>query len=135
LPGAEPRVTDNPAAAGAQPSSPAPVVPAPVQTAQAAPVQKAPAAVPFSTAEATGVFISVPEKASSYWQVTAVQRPAADALVKSLRESKLPAILAESSNPKLFRVLVGPYRSTSMLADAKRKLTDLSFGDLILQKY
>jgi hypothetical protein len=81
------------------------------------------------------VYISVPEKGTSYWQVTAVGRPAADVLVRSLRERQLPAILAESSNAKLFRVLVGPYHSQPALADAKRKLTDLSFDGLIIQKY
>lgn len=132
LPAAEPRVADNPAAAGAQPPS----VPAPREatpTAPALPAKKptAEAAAPAPAA----VYVSVPEKGTSYWQVTAVGRPAADVLVTSLRERQLPAILAESSNPKLFRVLVGPYRSQPALADAKRKLTDLSFDALIIQKY
>ena len=65
----------------------------------------------------------------------AIERPTADNLVKTLREGKLPAILAESSKPDLFRVLVGPYRSPSTLADAKRKLIEFGYTAPILQKY
>jgi cell division septation protein DedD len=53
-----------------------------------------------------------------------------------LRERQLPAILAESSNPKLFRVLVGPYRSPLALAEAKKKVMDVGgFDGLIPAKY
>ena len=72
---------------------------------------------------------------TSYWQVTATQKGAAEGLVRSLRERQLPAILAESSKPELFRVLVGPYHTAPALAEAKRKLTDLGFNGLIPQKY
>lgn len=131
LPAAEPRVADNPAAAGAQP--PVPAAPAPAPMAETAPAPRS--AAPVSAAAATPVYLSVPEKDASYWQVTATQRPAADDLVRMFRERQLPAILAESSNPRLFRVLVGPYRSPVALADAKRKVTDLGFDGIVIQKY
>jgi hypothetical protein len=128
LPGAEPRVMDNPAALGAQPPAPVPVAATPAQNKSTVPAASVPPA-------ATGVFISEPEKGASYWQVAAETRPDADKLVRMMRERQLPAILADSSNPKLFRVLVGPYRSTLTLADAKKKLIDLGFDGLIIQKY
>ncbi len=139
LPGAEPMVRDNPAATGAQPPSvqsvpaPAQYAPAPKPAAQDVPAGKPSA--PASKTVATGVFISVPEAGSSYWQVIAVERPAADELVKTLREGKLPAILAASSQPGLFRVLVGPYRSPMTLSEAKRKLTELGYNAPMVQKY
>jgi len=131
LPAAEPRVTDNPAAAGALPPAPVPAAPQPERTTSAPKT-----VTPGPQAAAATVYISVPEKGTSYWQVTAVGRPAADDLVRMLRERQLPAILAESSNPKLFRVLVGPYRSPLALAEAKKKVMDVGgFDGLIPAKY
>lgn len=132
LPTAEPKVTDNPAAAGAQPPTPAPATPAAAQPAQNIPSakQSAPAPAPV----AAGVPVSTPESGTSYWQIAAEQRPAADGVVKDLRERGLPAILAKSSKPELFEILVGPYRSPLALSDAKRKLTELGFDRLIVHK-
>ena len=135
LPGPEPVLKDNPAAA--QPPARAPVAaatppPAPVSKTAPAPL---PATLSGTTTEAT-VYVSVPEKGARYWQVTATQRPAADALVQSLRDRHLPAILSESSVPKLYEVLVGPYRSDLTLADAKKKLTEIGgFDGLIPKKF
>jgi hypothetical protein len=124
LPGPEPALKDNPAAA--QPPAAVPVVTTPTP-------KTAPAPLPATTTEAT-VYVSVPEKGARYWQVTATQRPAADALVQSLRDRHLPAILAESSVPKLYEVLVGPYRSDITLSDAKKKLTEIGGFDGLLPK-
>ena len=79
--------------------------------------------------------VSVPSAGASYMQIAAEPRPNADVLVKVLRERGLPAILAESPKPPLFRVLVGPYRSTLSLADAKTKLKDLGYGSINVVKY
>jgi cell division septation protein DedD len=54
--------------------------------------------------------------------------------VKTLREQKLPALLADSSKPDLFRVLVGPYRQTADVADAKARLKALGFANAFVQK-
>ena len=134
LPGPEPAMKDNPVAAGSQPP-PAPVAAAPVPV-QTAPASKlAPAALSPGSGGAA-VYVSVPEKGARYWQVTATQRPNADALVQSLRDRHLPAILAESSKPMLYEVLVGPYRSDLTLSDAKKKLTEIGgFGELIQKKF
>ena len=137
LPGPEPVLKDNPAAA--QPPVRAPVAAAPVPVAPAPKTAPTPspaassAGLPVTGTEAT-VYVSEPEKGARYWQVTATQRPAADALVQSLRDRHLPAILAESSKPALYEVLVGPYRSDLTLADAKKKLTDIGGFDGLIQK-
>jgi len=131
LPVPEPTMKDNPVAAGSQPPPTPVAAPTPVQTASASKLAPAPAATAGGT-----VFVSVPEKGARYWQVTATQRPNADALVQSLRDRHLPAILAESSRPNLYEVLVGPYRSDLTLADAKKKLTEIGgFDGLIPKKF
>jgi hypothetical protein len=141
LPSPEPAFKDNPAAA--QPPARAPVAavappPAPVSKTVPAPLPtpltaSLPATLPAAGTGAT-VYVSEPEKGARYWQVTATQRPAADALVQSLRDRHLPAILAESSVPKLYEVLVGPYRSDITLSDAKKKLTEIGGFDGLIQK-
>jgi hypothetical protein len=132
VPGSEPKVADNPVAAGAAPPRQVAVVPQPAPPPPETVPKIAPAPPP-DTAD-TGIFLSVPETGASYWQVAAPTRPAADVLVKSLRDRGLPVILARSSKPELFEVLVGPYRSTLTLADSKKKLTDLGFDGLIVHK-
>ena len=130
LPSPEPALKDNPAAA--QPPTSAPV--AAVVPPPPAPISKtAPAPLPATNTEVT-VYVSVPEKGARYWQVTATPRPAADGLVQLLRDRHLPAILAESSNPKLYEVLVGPYRSDKPMADAKTKLIEIGGFDGLIQK-
>ena len=79
--------------------------------------------------------VSVPSPGASYVQVAAEPRPNADVLVKVLRERGLPAILAESPKPPLYRVLVGPYRSTLSLSDAKTKLKGLGYDNINVTKY
>ncbi len=116
LPGPEPQVSNNPTAGGAQPpaASPAPAT---------APAE------PTST-----ISVSIPEKGAEYVQVSAPERPGADNLVRILRDAKLPAIMAESSKPKLYRVLVGPYHTAVALSEAKRKLKDLGYDGLVTFK-
>src|ERR1035438_10097522 len=93
-------------------SVPVPVVHAPVVPAPVSPAPVSPAPV-------------VPETGATYLQVTALRRADADNLVKTLKEQNFPALLADSSKPDLFRVLVGPYRQTSDVADAKARLKAL----------
>lgn len=133
LPGAEPRMADNPAAAGALPppsaatAAPAPVSP-PVTAAVTAPPSK-------ESASASGALpVSTPEKDADYLQVGALIRSKAEDQVRILRERGLPSILAESSQPDRFRILVGPYRSSLSEADAMKKLKALGYGDVIVHK-
>jgi cell division septation protein DedD len=75
-----------------------------------------------------------PDTVATYLQVTALRRADADNLVKTLREQNLPALLANSSKPDLFRVLVGPYSQTADVADAKARLKALGFANAFVQR-
>jgi len=105
-------------------------VPAPVNTAPPV-ARKAAEAVAAAPAAAA---IAQPETGATYVQVTALRRADAQNLVRTLREQSLPAILADSSKPELFRVLVGPYHQTTDVADAKARLKGLGFANAFVQK-
>ncbi len=130
-PGPEPKMSDNPAAAGSAPppSTTAQAAPAPVPPTQPAP---APKTVPPAKSAAP-MALSIPEKGASYVQVAAQTRPQADDLARDLRERGYPTILAESSQPNRVEVLVGPYSGVA-LAEAKRKLIDLGFAGAFVHK-
>jgi cell division septation protein DedD len=75
------------------------------------------------------------EDSGAMWlQVAAQKRSDADNLVKTLREQSFPAVVAASSRPDLFRVLVGPYHQTADVADAKARLKALGFANAFVQK-
>jgi DedD protein len=74
------------------------------------------------------------EEGATYLQVRALGRADAANLVKTLKEQNFPALLADSSRPDLFRVLVGPYHQTADVADAKARLKALGFADAFVQK-
>lgn len=74
------------------------------------------------------------ESGATWLQVTALRRADADNLVKTLKEQRFPAVVAESSKPDLFRVLVGPYHRIADVADAKAKLKALGFANAFVQK-
>ena len=78
--------------------------------------------------------VATPEVGASYLQVSALPRPDAEGMVKTLREQKLPVIMALSSKQGFYRVLVGPYRQTVALSDAKSKLKTLGFNGAFVQK-
>ncbi len=88
-----------------------------------------PAASPTPEAASAGR-----EEGTTYLQVTALGRSDAANLVKTLKEQNFPALLAESSKPDLFRVLVGPYHQTADVADAKARLKALGFANAFVQK-
>lgn len=120
-----PRVSDAaPVPAAAPADGPAPVKTAPVSEA----------ARENSARETQVHEIAAPEAGALYLQVTALRRGDAENLVKTLREQNFPALLAPSSKPELFRVMVGPYHRTALAADAKARLKTLGFGDAILKK-
>ena len=126
LPGAGSGVDTRPALDTAPAAARSDPPPAPVAPAEAAkPVR------PVSTGITT---VSTPEPGASYLQVTALPRLDADGVVKTLREQSFPTILATSSKDGLYRVLVGPYRQTSQLADAKARLKSIGFGSAFVQK-
>jgi cell division septation protein DedD len=77
---------------------------------------------------------AVPEAGSTWLQVTALRRADADNLLKTLKEQNFPVVLAESSKPDLFRVMVGPYHQIADVADAKSRLKALGFANAFVQK-
>jgi cell division septation protein DedD len=120
--GEEPR-TSNPAAADSQAAAAAPEVSTPGASTQTQAAHDTPV-----------VAAAVPEPGAIWLQVTALRRADADNLVKTLREQSFPVVLAESSKPELFRVLVGPYHQTADVADAKARLKSLGFANAFVQK-
>ncbi len=129
--------TATPAPADPQPQQPAPIETKPARdTPQPAPVAAAPTAPPTPVPEAAtpAAGVSVPQEGATYLQVTALLRSDADKLAKTLREQNFPALVAESSKPDLFRVMVGPYHQTSDVADAKARLKALGFANAFVQK-
>lgn len=78
--------------------------------------------------------VLAPETGATYLQVTALRRGDADNLVKTLKEQNFPALLADSSKPDLFRVMVGPYHQTADVAEAKARLKALGFANAFVQK-
>lgn len=77
---------------------------------------------------------AAPETGATWLQVTALKRSDADNLVKTLREQGFPAVIAVSSKPDLFRVMVGPYHQTVDVAEAKAKLKGLGFANAFVQR-
>lgn len=96
---------------------------------QPAPVAKLAAATPHDAGQ-----LIAPEPGATYLQVGALHRADAETMVKTLREQKYPAVLATSSKPDFFRVLVGPYHQTAEVADAKARLKTLGFADAFVLK-
>lgn len=115
-------VPDDPAATGAAPTETSST---PAGTPVAPAVETRPAQDTAAAAESSGAM---------WLQVAALKRSDADSLLKTLREQNFPAMVANSSKPDLFRVLVGPYHHTAEVADAKSKLKALGFADAIVQK-
>ena len=81
---------------------------------------------------------SKPEQVESssghtYLQVTALKRPAADNIVKVLKERDFPALLGESSKPGYFRVLVGPYSDPEKLSKAKTDIKKMGFEPAVMR--
>jgi cell division septation protein DedD len=84
---------------------------------------------------ATTTPVSAPQPGGgAYLQVGAVSKVDADNLVRTLKEEKLPALMVESPKKGLYRVLVGPYRQTADLAEAKSRLKTLGFDNAFVQR-
>ncbi len=116
-----------PAPADTQPQAPA----TRTQAARDVPAAAIPTPAP---APAPAVTTAAREEGATYLQVTALGRSDAANLVKTLKEQNFPAVIADSSKPDLFRVLVGPYHQTADVADAKARLKALGFANAFVQK-
>jgi cell division protein FtsN len=128
-----PRETAETAPADPQPQ-PAPIETKPALDTPPPPRVAAPTTPPSPETAAPAAGVTVPQEGATYLQVTALLRSDADKLAKSLREQNFPALVAESSKPDLFRVMVGPYHQTADVADAKARLKALGFANAFVQK-
>jgi cell division septation protein DedD len=114
--------------AGEEPQAPSPATADP----QPAPTS---ASTQTQAAHDTPAAPAASDGSGAIWlQVTALRRADADNLVKTLKEQNFPSVLADSSKPDLFRVLVGPYHQTADVADAKARLKSLGFANAFVQK-
>jgi cell division septation protein DedD len=69
--------------------------------------------------------------AGSYLQIAALKRQDADHLVDVLTKRGYPALLGESPKEGLFRVLVGPFKDMSALADSKQRLKAAGIDSIV----
>lgn len=111
---------DSPPAIEAKNTKPAPAPPTP--------------AVQTKPALDTPVTPVTSDSGAIWLQVAASRRADAENLAKTLKEQSFPAVVANSSKPDLFRVLVGPYHQVADVADAKAKLKALGFANAFVQK-
>jgi cell division septation protein DedD len=115
------------AAAPTADQPPADATPQPVtQPAREPEPAKAAAAPPPSPATAT----LGETQGTNFWQVMAVKRPEAEAVLKALRDKNFPASLGAGPND-LVRVLVGPYPDTQSLGRAKTELENAGFHPIL----
>lgn len=75
--------------------------------------------------------LAQPTSEQKYLQVSAIRRPDADNMVKVLRERGFPALLGESSKQGLYRVLVGPFKTTTELGHTKAELKAKGFESIV----
>jgi len=66
-----------------------------------------------------------------YLQVAAMPQPQGDALVSTLKQNGSPALLAKGPNPKLYRVIVGPFADPSTLSKAKADLEKAGYHPIV----
>lgn len=118
----------------AEPQSLAPGETKPALDPAASAPPPAPEPKPTRPPEPDPLPVETPETGTSYLQVAALPRPEAEKMVQTLRDERLPVIMALSPKPGFFRVLVGPYRQTVQLSDAKTKLKNLGFNSAFVQK-
>jgi cell division protein FtsN len=128
-----------------QSADPTPADPSPASTGTAnpAPTETRPALDTPPPAPASESSLPKPEEkpapaseggSSFVVQVAALARADAESTARTLREQKLPATVAPSSREGLYRVLVGPYHTTTDVANIKARLKGLGFGETIVQK-
>jgi cell division protein FtsN len=68
-----------------------------------------------------------------YLQVAAIDRPGATALAEAYRKLHFPVIISESSSPRIFRVLIGPFESDDQIVAAKARLKAIGVTTPVLR--
>jgi cell division septation protein DedD len=122
--------------AGAAPTTPAPETATAAPTAAPAPAAPAPAVgktedKPAKPLEAATV--AKPNGEDMYLQVFALRRPDADNEVKMLKDRGYPALLGESSKPGIYRVMVGPFKTSGEMGRTKADLKAKGIESIVVK--
>lgn len=120
--------------AGASSTTPAP------ETATAAPppapastkTEDKPAKPPREETSETAT-VAKPNGEDTYLQVFALRRPDADSEVKMLKERGYPALLGESSKPGIYRVMVGPFKTSGEMGRTKADLKAKGIESIVVK--
>jgi outer membrane biosynthesis protein TonB len=86
-------------------------------------------------AEAAGGLFQPTPAAGQYLQVAAIDRPGATGMAEAYRKQGFPALITPSSSPTLFRVVIGPLKSSDAVAETKLKLKKIGVDGAILRKF
>ncbi|HEU0122788.1 MAG TPA: SPOR domain-containing protein [Bryobacteraceae bacterium] len=70
-----------------------------------------------------------------YLQVAAIDRPGATGMAEAYRKQGFPALITPSSSATLFRVVIGPLKSSEAVADTKLRLKKIGVDGAILRKF
>lgn len=89
---------------------------------------------PAPVESAGGLFQQAPSP-GQYLQVAAIDRPGATGMAEAYRKQGFPAVITPSSSPTLFRVVIGPLKSSEAVADTKMKLKKIGVEGAILRKF
>ena len=88
------------------------------------------AQAPETTASPT---IAKPNGEDLYLQVFALRRPDADNEVRMLKERGYPALLGESSKPGIYRVMVGPFKTSGEMGRTKADLKAKGIESIVVK--
>lgn len=90
---------------------------------------------PSVPAEPAGTLFHATPAPGQYLQVAAIDRPGATGMAEAYRKQGFPAVITPSSSPTLFRVVIGPLKSSDAVAETKLKLKKLGVEGAILRKF
>lgn len=97
--------------------------------------KKESAPVPSTPIEVGGGLFQQSPAPGQYLQVAAIDRPGATGMAEAYRKQGFPAVITPSSSPTLFRVVIGPLKSSDAVADTKMKLKKIGVDGAILRKF
>ena len=90
---------------------------------------------PAAPVESAGGLFQQAPTPGQYLQVAAIDRPGATGMAEAYRKQGFPAVITPSSSPTLFRVVIGPLKSSEAVADTKMKLKKIGVEGAILRKF
>ena len=97
--------------------------------------KKEPAPAPPAPVEAAGGLFQPNPTPGQYLQVAAIDRPGATGMAEAYRKQGFPAVITPSSSATLFRVVIGPLKSSEVVADTKLRLKKIGVDGAILRKF